>query len=133
MVTPCAPQPADGRSWLGIARDWGLVGLLVGGLAAPVMAQPNDPNRAMTRDSGTVLEGSLGPEAVSPSVGIRRGMNTQQVESKFGRPERRIGPVGDPPISRWIYPEFTVYFEDNLTLHAVTHHRRVQRSPRRPD
>lgn len=27
--------------------------------------------------------------------------------------------MGQPPISRWSYPDFTVYFENDLVLHSV--------------
>jgi hypothetical protein len=27
--------------------------------------------------------------------------------------------VGDPPISRWVYDHFTVYFEYDKVLHSV--------------
>jgi len=30
--------------------------------------------------------------------------------------------VGDPPISRWEYNGFSVYFEHDLALHSVIHH-----------
>ncbi len=49
----------------------------------------------------------------------RNGETMQQVERRFGSPEDRIPAVGDPPISRWIYGEFTVYFEHERVLHAV--------------
>lgn len=50
-----------------------------------------------------------------------RGMSMDQVESLFGAPTDRVERVGQPPISRWIYGNFTVYFEDDIVLHAVTH------------
>ena len=48
-----------------------------------------------------------------------RGMTMNRVESRFGSPERRIAAVGDPPITRWEYPGFIVYFEHDKVLHAV--------------
>lgn len=48
-----------------------------------------------------------------------RGMSMDRVEAKFGQPDRRIPAVGDPPITRWEYPNFIVYFEHNLVLHSV--------------
>jgi hypothetical protein len=44
------------------------------------------------------------------------GMKKQDVEQKFGAPLERQGPVGEPPISRWEYRDFTVYFEYNTVL-----------------
>lgn len=47
-----------------------------------------------------------------------RGISKVDVESQFGQPEMIEGPVGKPPITRWLYPEFTVVFEYDLVLHA---------------
>jgi len=43
-----------------------------------------------------------------------------QVERRFGEPRQRVGAVGDPPISRWVYPQFVVYFEGSYVIHAVS-------------
>ena len=48
-----------------------------------------------------------------------RGMSKAQVEAKFGAPTQRVAAVGRPPISSWVYPDFIVYFEYDLVLHAV--------------
>lgn len=63
------------------------------------------------------------PVAVESSAHILpgRGMSMEQVENRFGTPSEKISPVGEPPISRWVYGDFTVYFEHNLVLHSVTH------------
>lgn len=50
-----------------------------------------------------------------------RGMTRSAVERAFGAPEQKRAPVGQPPISRWVYADFTVYFEGDYTLHAVSH------------
>lgn len=49
------------------------------------------------------------------------GITMEQVESRFGAPEARHSPVGDPPITRWVYPDFTVYFEHQLVINSVVH------------
>lgn len=49
-----------------------------------------------------------------------RGLNQAQVEQQFGAPTDIYSPVGEPPISRWVYPGFTVYFENDLVLHSVS-------------
>jgi hypothetical protein len=41
------------------------------------------------------------------------------VEAKFGTPEQKIAAVGEPPITRWIYPEFEVFFEYDKVIHSV--------------
>jgi hypothetical protein len=48
-----------------------------------------------------------------------RGMSKAQVEQRFGAPEERVAAVGKPPISSWVYPNYIVYFEYDLVLHAV--------------
>lgn len=49
-----------------------------------------------------------------------RGVTMASVESSFGAPVHREGPVGQPPITRWEYADFVVYFEHDLVIHAVT-------------
>lgn len=53
-----------------------------------------------------------------------RGQSMTQVETKFGAPSERMDPRGGqkrqwPTINRWIYPAFTVYFENNRVIDAV--------------
>lgn len=48
-----------------------------------------------------------------------RGMSKRQVEERFGAPLEKVAPVGDPPISRWVYRDYTVYFEHQYVIHAV--------------
>ncbi len=48
-----------------------------------------------------------------------RGMSMDRVEARFGTPVNRMAAVGEPPISRWEYPDFTVYFEYQFVIHAV--------------
>jgi hypothetical protein len=48
-----------------------------------------------------------------------RGMSMKSVEAKFGAPQERHPAVGIPPITRWDYPQFTVFFEHEYVIHAV--------------
>ena len=50
-----------------------------------------------------------------------RGLSKNTVEEKFGAPQERQTEVGDPPISRWAYEGFTVYFEHDYVIHSVRH------------
>jgi len=43
------------------------------------------------------------------------------VEERFGTPRTKYDEVGDPPITRWVYPDFTVYFEYQYVINAVAH------------
>jgi len=49
----------------------------------------------------------------------RRGMTTDKVENELGRPAEIIPSVGQPPISRWVYDDRTVYFEYSSVIHVV--------------
>lgn len=48
-----------------------------------------------------------------------RGMTMRSVEAKYGAPQDKHPAVGNPPITRWDYPQFTVYFEHQYVIHAV--------------
>lgn len=48
-----------------------------------------------------------------------RGMLMEAVAAQFGEPSEKRDAVGDPPISRWIYPAFTVYFEHDHVITTV--------------
>ncbi|MDT8310571.1 MAG: hypothetical protein RQ732_03900 [Methylophaga sp.] len=67
------------------------------------IAEPtyNTPNSA---------EGVLRPE---------RGMTMAQVEAKFGAAAEKRSAIGEPPITRWRYADFYVFFEHNLVIHSV--------------
>lgn len=62
-----------------------------------------------------------GIEQAAATAGSRpaRGITMERVEALFGEPTEREAPVGDPPITRWEYPDFTVYFEYDRVIHAV--------------
>jgi len=51
----------------------------------------------------------------------RNGMNMDSVRRQFGNPLSEGSSIGDPPITRWEYKGFSVYFEHDLVLHSVTH------------
>jgi len=62
-----------------------------------------------------------GQVAIKPA-GIetpQRGSTMSAVEQKFGAPANKSGPVGNPPITKWFYPNFVVVFENDKVLHAV--------------
>jgi hypothetical protein len=60
-------------------------------------------------------------EVVAASDGPRRGMAKAQVEQRYGAPVHQQAAIGEPPISRWDYPRYSVYFEHDRVLHAVAH------------
>ena len=54
--------------------------------------------------------------AIEPPVA---GELKSSVEKLFGAPSEKKAAVGDPPISSWVYDEFTVYFEKDRVVHSV--------------
>ncbi len=48
-----------------------------------------------------------------------RGMQKDQVRAMFGQPQEILPPVGDPPITRWVYDGYTVYFEYSYVIQSV--------------
>lgn len=60
------------------------------------------------------------PPAPSQQANVpARGMSMDKVEATFGAPTERLPAVGEPPITRWKYPGFEVYFEHQLVIHTV--------------
>jgi len=64
--------------------------------------------------------GSSAKVVANSSMPIR-GLSKSQVESKFGQPSTKQGPVGDPAIYRWDYNQYSVFFENNIVIHTVAH------------
>ena len=56
-----------------------------------------------------------------------RGMSMTEVEQRFGAPGERLAPVGtpgsvhQPPITRWNYAGYSVFFENDRVLTSVVH------------
>ncbi len=48
-----------------------------------------------------------------------RGMKMSDVAAQFGDPVTKVPAVGKPPISRWEYQGFIVYFEYDHVIHSV--------------
>lgn len=70
----------------------------------------------------TLLIERVGAEG--PGAAPTRGQSMAQVEARFGAPSQRLDPRGGqkrqwPTINRWMYPAFTVYFENNKVIDVV--------------
>jgi len=48
-----------------------------------------------------------------------RGMSMSTVERRFGSPQRKLPAVGEPPITRWVYGDYKVFFEHQFVIHSV--------------
>lgn len=72
-----------------------------------------------------VLAADVGAqESVPASSSPMRGQSMQAVLQQFGEPVQRHAPVGgsssqQPPITRWDYPDFAVYFENQHVINTV--------------
>lgn len=85
-------------------------------MPAPQEEQESPAQTAPQDDDDSVAP--LSPEAAgidAPS----RGMSMDQVANRYGQPLEKLGPVGDPPITRWVYADYTVYFEYKYVIHSV--------------
>lgn len=61
----------------------------------------------------------IGQQAGSNIDAPRTGIEQRRVIEKYGQPLKRSATVGQPPISRWEYANFYVYFEYNRVIHSV--------------
>ena len=53
-----------------------------------------------------------------------RGLTMTQVETRYGAPMQKLNPAGGdsrwhPTINRWVYADYTVYFERDRVIDAV--------------
>lgn len=65
----------------------------------------------------------VGQQTAAPFDAPARGDTAARVEARLGAPLQQTPAVGKPPISRWEYPDFTVYFESGAVLHTVAKQR----------
>ena len=73
-------------------------------------------NGSIAAEEIAIPAGQQGDAAiVTPST----GQNKTNVASSFGQPLQTSGSIGDPPISRWEYDQFYVYFEYDHVIHSV--------------
>lgn len=86
-----------------------------------------DETTTTTREEGDVLivEEVEGTESEARRVRETdfptpsRGMSMDKVRAEFGEPAEEHPAVGDPPITRWDYDRYSVYFEYDKVLHSV--------------
>lgn len=71
----------------------------------------------VTLPANAAAEGSAqAPAPVNPPA---RGITMNRVEAQFGAPTERHAAIGNPPITRWDYPGFSVFFEHQHVIHSV--------------
>ncbi len=79
---------------------------------------------ATTLFADVLLMDSIHESPVNSGEGIprpTRGMNMDQVKRQYGEPSVAHPWIGDPPITRWDYPEYSVFFEYRNVLTSVVH------------
>ena len=72
-----------------------------------------------------LLIDAIQQEPVNSEEGLprpSRGMTMDQVRQRFGEPTTEYPRVGEPPITRWDYGNYSVFFEHQYVLTAVVHH-----------
>jgi len=91
---------------------------LLGVCSLPMaQAQDNDLMPQGTQSGSIIVSQQRTDSTPKPN----HGQSMAQVETSFGQPLQKDEAVGEPPITRWRYAEFTVYFENNRVIHAVFH------------
>ncbi|MDO4709746.1 MAG: hypothetical protein Q4B94_08120 [Pseudomonadota bacterium] len=74
-------------------------------------------------------------ESASPQPA--RGMSMAEVERRFGAPQSRLEPRGGqkrqwPTIHRWVYADYTVYFERSRVVDVVLNQASPQEAGPKP-
>jgi hypothetical protein len=83
---------------------------------------------ASSAHADTLLIDGIDVDKQTADIRPRPGMSMTAVESTYGAPSQRRAAVGgaiaeQPPITRWDYPSFSVYFENDRVIHAVARRR----------
>lgn len=59
------------------------------------------------------------PNSAAGVIRPTRGMSMNAVTKQFGQPNAKVGAIGQPPITRWVYNDFVVFFEYSHVIDAV--------------
>lgn len=49
------------------------------------------------------------------------GLTMSEVEAAYGTPSNKQAAIGDPPITRWVYDRWSVFFEYDRVLYTALH------------
>ena len=77
---------------------------------------------ALAFSSAFAQELTTPPPASTPTpapITPARGSSMDDVKAKFGAPSQEVPAIGQPPITRWDYPGYVVFFEHDKVLHTV--------------
>lgn len=67
-----------------------------------------------------LLSAMLLANAVQAADLPAQGMSMSAVQKQYGAPAQKLPAIGKPPITRWVYPDFTVVFERKHVIHSMT-------------
>lgn len=79
---------------------------------------------ALPATADVLLIESINTAPINSEEGIprpTRSMSMDQVTQRFGQPLTAHPSVGEPPITRWDYDKFSVFFEHQYVLDSVVH------------
>ena len=122
--------------WMAVvsAQDYGQItgdpvvsGTLPGSVTAPGNSAPSNSDQEQALPTDDVVRESVSVEKPAPAPAFtlpKRGTLMTEVEREFGKPVRAVAAVGTPPITRWEYQHFTIYFEHDRVLHAVSNEKK---------
>ena len=94
-----------------------LTAMLLG--LGPSLGPNLDLGLAASASADTLLIEIISQQSADEAGRPGGGMSMNQVEEGFGQPTVKHAAVGEPPISRWEYADFIVYFEGQTVLHSV--------------
>jgi hypothetical protein len=72
-----------------------------------------DASAPAAADMGGSLPGT-------PANAPTNDMSMSKVRQTFGDPQKTWDAVGKPPITRWQYPQYIVYFENDRVITSVS-------------
>ncbi|MGA8259423.1 MAG: hypothetical protein WB783_04340 [Arenicellales bacterium] len=71
-------------------------------------------------ESAPVAADAGGPLPRTPANAPTNDMSMSKVRQTFGDPQKTWAAVGKPPITRWQYPQYVVYFENDRVITSVS-------------
>lgn len=99
-----------------------LIGLSTNLSAEEIVMPAVEPETAIAEE---IVMPAVEPETGTEEFSVQlpgRGMTMEMVQNRFGEALGKEPAVGTPPISKWSYKNFSVYFESEFVIHAVVNH-----------
>lgn len=105
---------------LAVAAEWQYGGEAPAGSKGQATATDGTPTDDKASMKGAVTMSAMQMEA--PSSAPTNNMSMAKVRETVGEPELVVAAVGEPPITRWQYPDYVVYFERDRVIISVAGH-----------